>query len=130
MDVTCIVKDCIRKRCHRGRSKKTGKISYRLQCYKHSRTNEYHERRQEYYQNSRLQGSHEYLSYKEYQQLLLRQKGKCKICGGISNGKRLSIDHDHQTGKIRGLLCDNCNFGLGWFKDNIEVLKRAISYLE
>jgi len=42
---------------------------------------------------------------------------------------RLKIDHDHRTGQVRGLLCHTCNAGLGMFKDNIELLHRAIMYL-
>lgn len=49
-----------------------------------------------------------------------------KIC----KKEELVIDHNHQTGKVRGLLCANCNNGLGFFMDNIENLKEAIRYLE
>jgi hypothetical protein len=42
----------------------------------------------------------------------------------------LSIDHCHNTGKVRGLLCDHCNKGLGLFKDNIDYLNKAIEYLK
>jgi hypothetical protein len=44
--------------------------------------------------------------------------------------KALGVDHDHITGKVRGLLCNDCNLGIGHFKDNIEKLKLAIKYLE
>ena len=43
---------------------------------------------------------------------------------------QLVVDHCHKTGKIRGLICDSCNVGLGRFKDNIDNLKNAIKYLE
>jgi hypothetical protein len=57
--------------------------------------------------------------------------GKCEICGGISpNRKRLALDHDHETNQIRGMLCAHCNNGLGMFKDNRKILKKAIKYLE
>lgn len=52
--------------------------------------------------------------------------GKCNICGKIS---KLSVDHDHKTNKFRGLLCDNCNLGLGHFKDDPLLLEFAIIYL-
>lgn len=51
----------------------------------------------------------------------------CMICKGT---KRLSIDHNHKTEKYRGLLCHNCNIGLGNFKDNVELLEKAIQYLK
>jgi hypothetical protein len=70
----------------------------------------------------------------EYDLFLRFQHGKCAICGCIETGSsrtvRMSIDHDHTTGVVRGLLCHGCNSGIGLFKENIEVMKKAISYLE
>ena len=54
------------------------------------------------------------------------QNELCAICG---RRERLIIDHDHETGKVRGMLCGTCNTGLGMFRDNIHVLENAISYL-
>jgi len=66
----------------------------------------------------------------EYDQMLEAQSGVCKICGGINaDGRRLTVDHDHETGKIRGLLCSQCNAGLGFFKDNYFLLAVATKYL-
>lgn len=69
--------------------------------------------------------------------LLQKQNGVCAICKNIESVKHqhgktrhLSIDHDHNSGKIRGLLCGACNNGLGRFKDNIELLENAIKYLK
>lgn len=56
----------------------------------------------------------------------------CAICSGDFSGCKDGvghIDHDHTTGKIRGVLCSNCNMGLGMFKDKKELLMKAISYL-
>lgn len=66
-----------------------------------------------------------------YNQLFTEQQGKCKICGKHQDelDQWLAVDHDHITGKIRGLLCDNCNLGLGLFKDNLEYLRSAYEYL-
>ena len=64
------------------------------------------------------------------------QKHKCAICnksptyGRHKYPRKLAIDHDHKTGKIRGLLCRSCNLGLGYFKDDIELLKNSILYLK
>ena len=53
----------------------------------------------------------------------------CAICGEFTT-MYLAIDHDHSTGKVRGLLCTRCNTGLGLFKENIDRLRSAILYLE
>ena len=52
---------------------------------------------------------------------------KCEIC---ERKQKLEVDHNHKTGKVRGVLCSRCNGALGQFLDNIEMLKRAIMYLE
>lgn len=59
-----------------------------------------------------------------------KSNGKCAICGKVPGRRNLALDHDHSTGKIRGLLCTQCNAGLGMFKDNKELLKKAIEYLD
>jgi tRNA U54 and U55 pseudouridine synthase Pus10 len=65
-----------------------------------------------------------------YQRLAQIQNYKCAICKGSVTGKEdLARDHDHVTLLIRGLLCKNCNLGLGLFKDSVENLDRAIKYL-
>jgi hypothetical protein len=51
----------------------------------------------------------------------------CEICGRI---QKLEVDHNHATGKVRGLLCSRCNGALGQFCDNVELLQKAIAYLE
>jgi hypothetical protein len=76
-------------------------------------------------------------SKEQYRTLLEAQDGKCAICG-VGEGHRsrygrvcrLAVDHDHQNGKVRGLLCNSCNRGLGRFKDSIENLEAAIRYLK
>ena len=63
----------------------------------------------------------------EYERLLAQQDSKCGICS-----RELApphIDHDHKTGKLRGLLCFNCNVGLGHFQDSPELLAKAMAYL-
>lgn len=61
--------------------------------------------------------------------LFKKQNGVCAICKKEELGKSLAVDHSHNSGEIRGLLCQDCNRGLGMFKDNIELLKKAIDYL-
>jgi hypothetical protein len=72
------------------------------------------------------------LSIKDYDDLLTKQGGVCAICGtknGNANGIRLSVDHNHITNEIRGLLCSSCNTALGLFKDSVHGLNAAIHYL-
>jgi hypothetical protein len=68
------------------------------------------------------------ISIEEYEGLLAQQEGRCAICA-IDKGTTLHVDHDHVTGAIRGLLCGQCNTGLGLFKDNVVLLRKAIKYL-
>lgn len=67
----------------------------------------------------------------EVQALILRQGNKCAICRGDKPTHRRNwcVDHDHETGKVRGLVCSKCNLGLGHFQDSITILYRAIEYL-
>lgn len=77
------------------------------------------------------------IGLKEFETLHSLQKGLCAICGNpetrldfkTKKVKTLAIDHCHKTGAIRGLLCGDCNLGLGNFKDRVQVLKNAIIYL-
>jgi hypothetical protein len=70
-----------------------------------------------------------------YQELLVMKEDqdyKCGICGihEENTTKKLAVDHDHKTNRVRGYLCNNCNRGIGLLKDDVEVMKRAIVYLE
>jgi hypothetical protein len=72
------------------------------------------------------------LSVEDYNNLLIKQGGKCLLCGAIHPGDReqFSVDHCHVTGNIRGLLCTKCNRGLGCFNDSPELLHKAAVYIE
>lgn len=72
-----------------------------------------------------------------YKEMLDNQGGVCAICGvredivkKSGRVQRLSIDHCHRTGEVRGLLCSRCNVGLGNFEDDIDIMASAISYLQ
>jgi len=69
------------------------------------------------------------ITIQEYDKILKKQKGRCAICGKKPGKIRLAVDHCHRTGKIRGLLCNSCNLGIGKLGDTIEKLKKAIDYL-
>lgn len=69
----------------------------------------------------------------EVDALYIVMRGKCMCCGIFmeqeDKSTKACIDHDHKTGKIRGLICRKCNLALGLFKDDIKILKSAIEYL-
>lgn len=71
------------------------------------------------------------LTREEYDRLVIKQSYLCAICESEPRGNtRLHVDHDHKTNQVRGLLCDDCNNGLGRFEDDIELLRKAIEYLQ
>ena len=71
---------------------------------------------------------HKYgLTLEEYQDLLKSQENKCAIC---KREKLLCVDHNHETGNVRGLLCHLCNRAIGMLMENINILENAIKYIE
>lgn len=69
------------------------------------------------------------ITVEEYNALLEKQGGVCGICEDPPTVKALAVDHHHDTGVIRGLLCSNCNTALGLMKDDLDRLERAVNYL-
>ena len=71
------------------------------------------------------------LSPEEYDAMLKAQDNKCAICKKqFKDTKHIHIDHDHTTGKVRGILCSYCNTMLGMAHDNLEILQEGINYLK
>jgi ribosomal protein L40E len=72
------------------------------------------------------------LTQEDYDKILQSQNGHCAICGNGTNGnkKNFCVDHDHETGKVRGLLCHNCNVSVGLMKESPLLLRKAAEYLE
>lgn len=66
-----------------------------------------------------------------YADLLAKQGGVCAVCGASASdgGRRLAVDHDHATGRVRGLLCRACNRSIGGLKDSTVLLQSALTYL-
>lgn len=68
-------------------------------------------------------------SHEWYESKFREQREVCAICANLPPRRKLAIDHDHLTGEKRGLLCDRCNIGLGYFKDSPKMLETAAAYL-
>lgn len=70
------------------------------------------------------------LSTDDYSELVEEQNGVCALCGKASEERAIAVDHDHASGEIRGLLCSPCNTGVGMFRDDPGLLRKAIAYIE
>jgi len=71
------------------------------------------------------------LTVDAYEAQLILQDGKCAICGTLPwANRRLAVDHDHQTGSVRGLLCTPCNAAIGLFKEDANLILVAYEYLK
>lgn len=75
------------------------------------------------------------LDYEWFTRTLKDQNTSCKICGvglvlDANSSNRACVDHSHNTGKVRGILCNHCNRAIGLLKDDVEILRNALSYLE
>lgn len=97
---------------------------------------EYLERRRANYLRHKLEVRYG-LTKEQHEKLVVVSNGQCQICKGrelkqntIGVYNNLSVDHDHQTGKVRGLLCNRCNTALGFFADDVNLLEAAVSYLK
>lgn len=69
------------------------------------------------------------ITEEEFLQMVSDRDGKCDICGVVYT-KTLNVDHCHDKGHVRGLLCNNCNRGIGHLQDSIDILERAVKYLK
>lgn len=120
--------------CCKCYQKRAGTSPY---CVNHRREymRGYFKAHKEIWDKSRLKRNLKFLyglTVSEYEQLSASQFHRCAICDRHADDcrQRLNVDHDHVTGKVRGLLCGPCNAALGIFQDNQERLYRAIQYLE
>lgn len=70
------------------------------------------------------------ITLEQYQLMFAEQDGKCAICRKpCKSGRQLAVDHCHDTGKVRGLLCMNCNRAIGWLEDDVDRLMAAAAYI-
>jgi hypothetical protein len=99
------------------RSRKDGRVEYCRPCAQ---------------LRKRMNGLHERygITPQEFDALMTSQGGGCAICRKPPRSRRLHVDHEHVTGRIRGLLCFKCNASIGYMHDSPALLQAAISYLE
>lgn len=77
------------------------------------------------------------ITLEDYNQMMAEQKGVCKICGfpetkldhRTKQPRRLAVDHCHKTGRVRALLCSDCNTAIGLLKEDVELMRKAIEYV-
>jgi len=73
------------------------------------------------------------IEHLDYERLMVKQHGACALCGSFDPGRgrqNFCVDHDHQTGQVRGLLCNACNHSLAFFEYRIDWLEAALGYLK
>lgn len=114
-------KDICRQRCRDYHSRNKQKIlAYNRKWYHDNKDKA---------KNSRLRRTYN-ITIDEYDKMVIEQDNKCAICKNkFDIGKYAQVDHDHKTGKVRGLLCTNCNTRLGWYESNyIEMYNYLKKY--
>jgi peptide methionine sulfoxide reductase MsrB len=108
----------------RNKNSRTGKHSYCKPCH-NAQVRESVKRNYGGYRHYRLK--HKYgIGAADVDRMIAEQGGKCPIC---RKRAAVHVDHDHATGKVRAIVCEMCNGGLGQFKDNPETIRRAIAYI-
>lgn len=72
------------------------------------------------------------MSYERYEEMLIEQDNRCKICSTHNDDltRKLAVDHNHDTGEVRGLLCSQCNYFLGIVSNNIDIFTKSVDYLK
>jgi hypothetical protein len=113
------------------RDKKTGRRHSACKECDKARVKARHQANPERTRNNDLKRNYG-ITLDEHTQMYEAQNGVCAICKGEGDGKwkKLCVDHDHKTGKVRQLLCRNCNMVLGQVGDNINLLEEMIKYLQ
>lgn len=138
LEATTIQGICVK--CNKNKQTNRGKDKYHSRCYSCLHSKEYLEKKY-----ARAKAHPNYLINRNksskrtggiskliFDQMILIQNNKCLICEMSPNGfhKTLHVDHDHETGKVRGLLCHHCNTMLGLARDSPKTLASAIDYLK
>ena len=112
------------------------KVSDAQKRYYLANKEQLNEKQREYHKNNKLKAKNRNLqnnfglTLDEYNNKLLSQNNVCAICGDFDKDRALAVDHNHNTGQIRGLLCKSCNLILGRIKEDVNTLINMIAYLK
>lgn len=101
---------------------------HREYCLRHTRKRRNTPAGEKHFRNQRLKLKYG-ITVEQYDQMLTNQNGVCACCGKPPGKRRLHVDHNHQTGQIRELLCVNCNVAIGNVKEDPKLLQRLAEYL-
>ena len=112
------------------RDKKTGRRHSACKECDKARVKARHQANPERTRNNDLKRNYG-ITLEDHSKMYEEQNGRCAICGSEGDGrwKKLCVDHDHKTGKVRKLLCRNCNMILGQVGDNTQTLQSMVEYL-
>ena len=128
--------ECWCRECHKEKIRIKNQIRQRKYKETRKRYNDTHKEQMSKQKAEKRLSTRYGITIEDYRVMQENQNGKCSICNKEQtrlnrNNKpiRLAVDHDHKTGRIRGLLCYKCNSGIGYFNDNIELLSKPINYL-
>lgn len=120
---------------NRDSSNKCGFRSYCRDCSKRYGQSTYSKNRDKF-QHDKLKSRYG-ISINQYNELLNNQNNVCAICkkpeitkSKVGKIQKLSVDHDHKTGKVRALLCSNCNRGIGYLQDDFDLILQAAKYIQ
>lgn len=114
---------------HRKKHNSNGRDTICIECVKERKLSNPNYRKIKVVTAARNRNKNRYELSKDEYILLLETYVSCAICGKKPEGKNLCVDHDHETKKVRGLLCNRCNLAIGLMKDDVEILFKAINYL-
>lgn len=117
-------KECTKKRSKKYREEHPDKIKQMRQNYKEIRKTKRYDADWRFHLKKRYK-----LTEEQYKKMYDEQNGKCLICEKKEDFRKLCVDHSHKNKRVRGLLCKECNFAIGIFKDDVSLLQNAINYL-
>jgi hypothetical protein len=138
-------KDELNKKSNEYKDKNSDKVREQNKEYRennkdvlHNKSNKYREENREYFKKYFKDNGQKYLLKKygitkeEYYNMYAEQGGRCKICGTHQSelNRRFAVDHNHENGQIRSLLCNSCNVAIGHLRDDPKIVEKARKYLD